>query len=180
MRLPAPVPAITLVLLLGALLSQAIPDAHAQWKWRDESGRVHYSDQPPPKSVPASQVRQLGLATDPVVVGSAGASAPGGAVAAEPAKPKSWQERALELRQREAEREAEREAKAREEEQRKSEIASRTRLCDALRGEERSLESGLRIARVNREGEPIVLDDEERATRLKAVRRDLTTHCPVS
>jgi hypothetical protein len=175
MRLPAPFPAITLVVLLGALLAQTLPSAHAQWKWRDESGRVHYSDQPPPKSVPPAEVRQLGLSKDPAVVGPAGV-APVGSKSPEPGKATTWQDRALELRKREAAREA----KAREEESRKEQLAAQSRLCEALRGEERSLESGLRIARVNREGEPVVLDDEERGARLKAVQHDLKAHCPVS
>jgi len=175
MRLPAPFPAITLVVLLGALLAQTLPSAHAQWKWRDESGRIHYSDQPPPKSGSPSEVRQLGLSKDPAVVGPAGV-APLGSGSAEPAKAATWEDRALELRRREAARET----KAREEESRKDELAAQARFCEALRGEERSLESGLRIARMNREGEPVVLDDEERAARLQSVRHDLKAHCPAS
>ncbi len=175
MRLPAPFPTITLVVLLGALLAQTVPSAHAQWKWRDESGRVHYSDQPPPKSVPPSQVRQLGLSNDPAVVGPAGV-APVGSGSPDSAKAKTWDERALELRKREAAREA----KAREEESRLSELAAKAKLCEALRGEERTLESGLRIAKVNREGEPVVLDDEDRAARLQAIQHDLKAHCPIS
>jgi hypothetical protein len=173
MRLPAPLPATALVALLAALLVLAAPPAHAQWKWRDASGRVHYSDQPPPTSVPPSSVRQLGLASDPAVVGARGAD---GASAPGPAKAKTWEERAFELRKREAAQEA----KAREEQAQKDELAARSRLCDALRSEERTLESGLRIARVNREGEPVVIDDQERAQRLQSIQRDLKAHCPIS
>ncbi len=171
MRLPAPLPTLTLALLIGALLALACQPANAQWKWRDESGRIHYSDQPPPKSVPPSQIRELGLASDPTVVGT-----PASGGAAETGKAKSWAERALELRRRDAEREAARN----KEEARERELAARTQLCDGLRGEERTLQSGVRIASVNRQGEPIVIDDEERAARLEAIQRDIKTHCPIS
>ena len=171
MRLPAPLSALTLALLTGALLALTCQPASAQWKWRDESGRIHYSDQPPPRSVPPSQVRELGLASDPTVVG-----APASGGAADSGKAKTWTERALELRRRDAEREAARS----KEEARERELAARGQLCEGLRGEERTLQSGVRIATVNRQGEPIVIDDEERAARLEAIQRDIRAHCPIS
>ena len=166
MRLPAPLPAMIRALLLGAIFVQVAAPAHAQWKWRDASGQVHYSDQPPPKSVPASKIQQFETAG--IVVQSA-APATGADVAADAdSKPKTMADRELALRRRQAQREADRDAQRKQEEQK------------ALRNEERTLESGLRIARLNDQGEPVVIDDEERAARLQAVQRDLNAHCPTS
>ncbi len=44
------------LLVLGIVLAGS---AHAQWKWRDASGLVHYSDQPPPVSVPAASIQSM-------------------------------------------------------------------------------------------------------------------------
>ena len=46
-----------LAVLVGAAL--AVP-AHAQWKWRDEDGRINYSNQPPPLSVPLDRILSEG------------------------------------------------------------------------------------------------------------------------
>jgi hypothetical protein len=178
MRLPALLPAMIRALLLGAIFVQFAAPAHAQWKWRDASGQVHYSDQPPPKSVPASKIQQFETAG--IVVQSA-APATGADVAADAdGKPKTAADRELALRRRQAQREADREAQRKQEEQKARELAMLGKMCDALRNEERTLESGLRIARVNAQGEPVVIDDEERAARLQAVQRDLNAHCPTS
>jgi hypothetical protein len=45
-----------LPLILVALV--VAPDASAQYKWRDENGRLVYSDQPPPTSIPHDAVLQ--------------------------------------------------------------------------------------------------------------------------
>ena len=52
--------------------------------------------------------------------------------------------------------------------------------CEAMRAETRTLESGMRLARVNARGEQEVVSEEERAARLNALRKDLQAHCPTS
>jgi len=183
-----PIHTVIAFLLLGALL-QASADAHAQWKWRDENGRVHYSDQPPPPGVPPSRIMRSVDKGPPLTVAStppsseAASSARGasGGAPAQPGKgaantPKSWAERALELRKREAER---------QEDQRKEEDLARKaaalgQVCDGMRSEVRTLESGMRIARVNAQGEQEIVSDEERAARLDVLRKDTQAHCPTS
>lgn len=161
MRLPAPVFATAAALLFGALSAAASPDAHAQWKWRDDQGRVHYSDRPPPTSVPASRVQRSELA--PAVAG---------APAASPASAASSAERAGQMRRRDEER-----GKA---EQLARQAAALAEACEGMRGEARTLESGIRVARVDARGERQLMTDEERAARLEAIRRDLQAHCPSS
>lgn len=165
MRLHAPIVATAAALLFGAMSPAASPDAHAQWKWRDDQGRVHYSDRPPPTSVPASRIQRSDLA--PAVAGAA-ASSPAGAA--------SGAEREEQTRRRDAERDEER----RKAEQLARQAAALAEACDGMRGEARTLESGMLLARVDARGERQPMSDDERAARLEAIRRDLQAHCPSS
>lgn len=62
------------LLVLGIVLAGS---AHAQWKWRDASGLIHYSDQPPPISVPAASIQSMrGGAPHTTVAAAAPAGAP--------------------------------------------------------------------------------------------------------
>ena len=182
MRLPAPLPVMIRALLLGAIFVQVAAPANAQWKWRDASGQVHYSDQPPPKSVPASKIQQFetsGIVVQPPAQAAAQPAAATGTANADD-QPKTMADRELALRRRDAQREAERDAQRRKDEQKARDLAALGKVCEALRNEALTLESGLRVARVNAQGEPVVIDDDERAARLEAVQRDLQAHCPSS
>ena len=202
MRAPSMTTVFATTLLLGALL-QGSPPAQAQWKWRDDLGRLHYSDQPPPPSVPAASIlsaprggaRPPAPGTDAAKAGadpakanpaartaSADAGKPGSAAGADadPAKPsagpKTWAERSMELRKQDAQRKEEQ----RKEEELARQAAALGQACEAMRAETRTLESGMRLARVNARGEQEVVSEEERAARLNALRKDLQAHCPTS
>lgn len=188
MRAHATHTVIASLVLLGALL-QASQDAHAQWKWRDEDGRVHYSDQPPPPNVPESRIARSAKQGPSLTVASTPAPTPAAAAPSaqngpasekpgvDPAKaPKSWNERALEMRKRDTERQ---EAQRKEEDLARK-AAALGQVCEGMRSEVRTLESGMRIARVNARGEQEFVTDEERASRLDALRKDLQAHCPTS
>ncbi len=188
------------ITLVAVLATGAV--AHAQWKWRDESGQINYSDQPPPKGVPASRILssvepRAGATPTPLPssasapvggIPSVNATAPradaAGAAAAAKADPapradaasKSAADRALEAKLREKERELA--DRKREEEEQKT--AARSRACEAMRADMRTLESGMRIARVNPQGEREFLTDDERAQRIEALRRDMRSLCTTS
>jgi len=164
--------------------------AHAQWKWRDASGQLHYSDQPPPAGVPDGRI--LKSATPAARPGTAAPAAPGPAAAAGPGAPeaggRTTQSAAspaaggtggdaeLALRRRQLEREAA-DKKAAAEAQRSAQLA---RACEDLRANLRTLESGMRVARVNAQGEQEFLSDEERAARIDSTRRELRANCTTS
>ncbi|MCL4746936.1 MAG: hypothetical protein KJZ83_16200 [Burkholderiaceae bacterium] len=174
-------------ILAIALVLGAVTNAHAQWKWRDAGGAIHYSDQPPPLSVPAASILRAGAAA-PARPGTATAGAPPSdatplasaapaqgarpgsgprtpaaesAQAGDPAKPKDAVMRPptpIELT------EAQREHLA--------------QACTQLRAEVRTLESGMRVARVNARGEQEIMSDEDRAKRAEFVAREISTNCP--
>jgi len=156
-RLPARRLLAGFAVLLSANLAQA------QYVWIDAKGVRQYSDRPPPPSTPANKIlkapaRQL----LPVRDAEQAAAAP-----APPQGPPALAEREADYRKR-AKDQAERERKETEERQRKTELAEH---CNSAREAKAQLESGVRIADMNRNGEPTFLSDEERAQRLARANR---------
>lgn len=183
-------PLAVLLLALGG--AAHAPEAAAQYQWRDENGRMVFSDRPPPGSVPAgnlmrtpvrpptgaapsagatsaSEAGASAVATAPAAVGgenskAASASAPGLA------------DRALEQRRRQAERAAQEKAEA----DQRAANERQARACEASRDALRALDSGMRVARVNAQGEREFLSDEERERRAAELRRDMKDSCKSS
>ena len=165
-----------LPLLLLALA--AAPHASAQHQWRDANGRMVYSDMPPPASVAPSSVLRAPARPAPADgPGGSGAtaSAPPTSLNAAPpgAAPPSAADRELEFRKRRMEK-AEAERKATEASIQAQRKAS---ACADSRSEVRSLESGMRVSRINEKGERETLDDAQRASRLEAARAGVKEAC---
>lgn len=177
-----------LALTLAVALGLAAAPASAQWKWKDANGRVQYSDRPPPADISPGQVLQKPAGADlspttavviqplrtpdqtppkPARVApaasapSVGASTPG---AADPAR---------------AAREKEAQAKADAERQKQEAEQARQRAdnCTRARQNLRTLESGMRIARVNDKGEREYLSETQRAQEASAAQRAVTSDC---
>lgn len=174
---------ITCAGALAALLVASAAVA-SSWQWRDASGRMVYSDRPPPADVRESQIvrapamqasarAEASAASSPAADPSQASSAP---AARAPARPRSWAEREADFRKRMLERK-EVEKKARDE----RELAdAANRSCEDLRMTLRTLESGLRVVTVDARGAANPIDDAERARRVANARRDLASHCPTS
>jgi Domain of unknown function (DUF4124) len=157
--------------VLGAVL--ALP-AEAQWKWRDKSGRVQYSDLPPPASVAEQDVLQR----------PGGAQRRGAVVAPPPAAPASAASGVLtlapktvepELEGKRRKVEAEKAAKGKAEDQRIA--AARAENCSRAKGQLRTLDDGIRIARTNAQGEREILDDKGRAEERQRTMDILASDC---
>ncbi len=165
-----------LPLLLVALV--VAPDASAQYKWRDANGRMVYSDQPPPTSIPKDAILQApGLrpaAERPSGTTGEAAKAPG--TGAGSAVATSAADRELEFRKRRMER-AETERKAAEETAKAKQAAT---ACEETRAELRTLESGMRVSRVNERGEREFIDEDQRSARIEAARKTSREHCTKS
>lgn len=142
-------------------LAVCVLPAHAQYQWRDANGRMVFSDQPPPPSVKPGNVLRAEPMPSPV-------GRPQGASARELAA-----DRELARRQKAAEQAG----KAERERQQAEQSARLARACEEGRTELRTLESGMRMARVNKDGEREYLDDAERDKRIAALRRDLNEVC---
>lgn len=160
-------------LLAALVLCVALP-AQAQWKWKDASGKVQYSDLPPPNGTPEKDILQKppGLrlqvvpvlppgASAPASVPRVAASAPGKADAEQPAK----------LKQQEAEQRA----KQKEEEKRLAD--QRRENCGRAQDNLKLLQDGTRLTRRNDKGESIVLDDNARADEMRRTRNVIESEC---
>ncbi len=156
--------------------------AFAQWKWKDQSGRVQYSDLPPPQSVKEADILQrpsgsARKAAPTFAPGSAqaaaaalGASAAASAAASGPAKAV---EPELEAKRRKAAEEETAKRRAEEEKQN----AARADNCMRAKAQLRALDDGMRMARVNAKGEREILDDKARAEESKRARDIVSSDC---
>jgi hypothetical protein len=169
------------LLLLVPLLAWCMA-AHAQWEWKDANNVRHFSDLPPPASVPPSRILKAPrgqmpdlrkeLAQRPATV-----DAPAPAAKAPP----TMAERGADAAQRRKVA-AEAAAKSAAEAARTAGIeaqnkAANAAACDSARGNLRVLESGIRIATTDQNGEPAFLDDTQKAAQAQRNRDTLATHC---
>ncbi|MFC0252857.1 DUF4124 domain-containing protein [Massilia consociata] len=170
-----PIPRPALLRMAGATaLLLAANLAHAQYSWIGENGVRQFSDRPPPPGTPPHKIlkapgraAQAPLAA-PVstAVSEAGPAATqaGTAPAAPPDAggrkgPPTLAEREAAYRERVKQR-AEQDRKEGLEAQRRRDLAER---CELARQAKAQAESGIRVARMNADGERVFLTDEERA-----------------
>jgi len=158
---------------LAALLSMAAAVAAAQYAWIDERGVRQYSDQPPPASVPKQRILKApGAAYTP----PAASAQPAGSETKDAVKDKSpnkppmtFAEKNAEYQKRQIEQ-AEKEKKAAQEAKL---AADKAKNCERARDYQKSLQSGDRIARRDKNGERTYLTDEQRAQELRDAQRIL-------
>jgi hypothetical protein len=161
---------LPLTLLAAALaLSAALP-AQAQWKWRDQNGRITASDLPPPRGIPDKDVLQRPDAPGLIRVVAAPAAA---ASTPEAMVPRPATDPALEARRKAAEQEKSAQARIEDEK-----IAQqRAENCRRARSHVSALEGGQRIARTNEKGEREILDDRARADEMRQAREIVASDC---
>jgi len=169
--------------------------ADAQWRWRDASGRVNVSDRPPPREIPDKDILSRpnaatsrparpapvadaasapeGSAPAALAAASAPANAPTPAASAAASGPASGLQAEVEARRKRAQQEQAARAKAEEEKA----AAQRAENCRRARQQVATLESGIRISRVNERGEREVLDDRGRADEMRSARAVIASDC---
>jgi len=158
------------VVALSALLGLTIAlPAAAQWKWRDKTGQIQYSDLPPPPGVSEQDILQRPLQAQQrrvsVVSGaSAPASAASGIKGVDPE---------LEVRRRKAEQDQAAKQKADEERV----AAAKADNCNRAKSHMRSLDDGIRIVRNNDKGEREYLDDKQRGEEVRRTREIIASDC---
>jgi hypothetical protein len=157
------------VVAMIALVATAFP-AEAQWKWRDKTGRIQYSDLAPPSEVAEKDILQRPSAAQRLVPvqkpAASSASAP--ALAA----PKLVDPE-LEAKKRKAEQD---EAAKKKQEEGKV-AAARAESCARAKSHMRSIEDGIRLARTNEKGEREILDDKGREEEAKRTRALIASEC---
>lgn len=160
-------------MLLTALLCVAstLP-ALAQWKWKDASGSVQYSDSPPPSNVKDADILQRpNAARRASLPATSAAPAPSASAAPTSAAPKVDKE----LEDRKKKQDELDAAKKKEVEQKNA--AARKENCTQARNYMKSLEDGMRISRTTSSGEREILDDTGRAAEVKRTQGIIKSDC---
>ena len=157
------------VALLSCVLTLCVP-AHAQWKWRDNDGRISASDRPPPQGVPDKDIISRPQNWGRAAPAAAAASAASTGAAAPAIAPT---DRALEARKKAAEHEKAANAKVEEERV----AARRADNCRRARTQLVALEGGQRMARINDKGERETMDDAARAEEARRTRDVIAADC---
>lgn len=127
------------------------------YKWRDASGRIQYSDTPPPPG--ARDVQQLKAVPTPPSAGAA--STP------------SYADQDAAFRKRLAEKQEADAKRAKEAE----DESIRARNCEQARGQLAGIDSGQRMVRLTAQGERIALDDAARAQARADAVKAIETWC---
>ncbi len=166
----ARLPAITLLCSLACVLAALAPPAWAQYKWKDARGQVHLSDLPPPPEVPDRDVLQRPAPRRATAATAAPASAAAAATATIGPAPVDPE---LEARRQRAERDER--ARVASADQRLAE--QRATNCQRARSQLAMLDSGQRIARINAQGERVIVDDATRAAEAQQARRVVDSDC---
>lgn len=146
--------------------------ASAQWQWIDNQGKKVFSDQPPTADVPEKNIlRRPG--------GKAAAAAPAtdaprtDAAAAAPAPKTAGVDKELEEKTRKAE-EAEKARRAAEEQKVAKAKADN---CNRARQGKATMDSGMRVARMNDKGEREIMDDQARAAEQRRLQDVINADC---
>jgi len=164
------VAALALTLVAGAYAAGAA----AQWAWKDDNGRLVYSNLPPPASVKSTQIVRQPGPNSGLVLPAPDADAPRAAAApAASNAPKTIAERDADFRKRQQER-AESDRKAQDEQQK---IAQKAADCERSRGYLKALEDGVRITRTDASGNREYLDDAQRAAETDRIRKAVAQFC---
>jgi hypothetical protein len=142
------------------------------YKWVDESGRVHYSDQPPTTSTNSKVIGPT-----PKTKGSAetgGNTEPSStAESSESGEPKTTAEREAELKKKQK---AGKEAAEKADKDLASKNANQEN-CDRAQLSLKGLQSGMRIKTLDASGQQTYLDDEQRQQRIERTQKDIEKLC---
>lgn len=170
-------------LVLGCVVALPL-SASAQWQWLDKNGKKVFSDQAPPPDVPEKNIlRRVGPppkarstanpnvdAPPPSAETAADASAPPKA-AADPKPTGVDKELEEKTKKAEADEKAKQAAEA-------AKIAkAKADNCALARQGKATVDSGIRIARVNAQGEREVMDDAARAAEQKRLQTVIASDC---
>jgi len=155
---------------VAALALLALP-AEAQWKWRDPTGHVQYSDLPPPSGTPDKDILARPASQRRLAAAQLPASAASGA--ASDALTLRTTDPELEAKRKKAE--ADQAAKAKADEARNAAIKADN--CARAQAQVKTFDSGIRVARLNAQGEREYLDDKQRADETKQARAAISSNC---
>ena len=159
--------------LLAACALLAASPAQAQWKWISSAGVVQYSDQPPPSNIPAKNILAKPLAATAPQEPSASAAA--ASAASPPAKEQAQTQAARDLQQK-----LEQDKRAKEAAQNlQKQIEAQARQANCLQAQRQlqTLDSGVRMAEVDPQGNRTYKTDAQRAAQRQQAAAAIAANC---
>lgn len=129
------------------------------YQWKDKSGQIVYSDNPPAGNVPWRMLRRDAVGEVNITPSSSGG--------------KTTADRELESKKRQQEQ-TEKQAKSDKE---GSDAKAKAQNCEVAKNQMAALESGQRVARFNAQGEREFLDDAQRAAEVERTRKVIADSC---
>lgn len=168
--------------VFGVIFGLLSCSATAQWAWTDEEGHVIFSDRAPAASVPDKRVFKrpspVKLTPNQEQTPNSGAET---AIAkpAIPAPPVASAPQAAGLDKELAERKKKTEQAQAEQRKLEEERIGKLKAgnCERARQAQKTLESGVRMSRINARGEREILDDADRAVEAKRLQGIVATDC---
>lgn len=155
--------------------------ASAQWQWLDRDGKKVFSDQPPPIDVPEKSIlRRPGSpsARGPAVVPApADASMTTAEPARSPASAASAKPSGVDKELEEKTRKAEEAEKAKQAAEAQKVAKTKADNCTRARQGKATFDSGIRVARLNAQGEREVMDDKARAVEQQRLQGIIDSDC---
>lgn len=171
----------SIVLIAAVLLSTG---ALAQWQWQDKDGRMVFSDRAPPPGVPDKNIlkRPGGpRAVTPLAAVDSGDATPPAAPANAAAGPQSAASAPKisgvdkELAEKKKKAEQEEAAKRKADEDKAAKV--RADNCERAKQAKANLDSGVRLSRINPQGEREVMDDAARAVESVRIQSVIASEC---
>jgi hypothetical protein len=155
--------------ILGCLIAAS---CHAQYVWVDEKGSKQFSDLPPPASTPKNRILKSPTKAIQEPTKETNQENPNGAALPNEKlqKPVTTAGKNEDYMKRKLEQE-EKDKKAATEKQASMDKANN---CERARSYQQSLESGIRIANNDKNGERSFMSDEQRSRELNDVKRSLS------
>jgi len=151
--------------------------AYAQWQWVDKDGRKVFSDRAPPPGVPDKNILkrpgQPRITSNPVDAETADTGATPSATGIASAPKISGVDKDLAEKKKKAEEQEAAKRKAEEDRIAKAKSDNCARAKQAMAG----LDSGVRLARINKQGEREVLDDAARAAESQRIQGIMNSDC---
>ena len=159
-----------LLVAMWLTLCLALPASAQMYKWGDSTGKVQYSDTPPPSNIKTEKLRETAPAASAPAASDAKGAAKKDAAKAGP-KTQAEEEQAFRKRQLDA-------SKAQEtEEKKQAEARQKEENCTRARAALTNLEMGGRQVRIDDKGERVFLEDEEIGRQTVKARQDVATAC---
>jgi hypothetical protein len=165
-------------ILLSLALSMVCATVLAQWQWIDKDGRKVYSDRGPPLDIPEKNIVKRPSGRTQTPTGSAeAATTEGDTPVAAPqlvaSAPKTALDKELEAKKKAAADAELARKKADEDRMAKSRAENCARARQALA----TMDSGVRVGRVNASGERVIMDDAARAVETKRIQGIMASDC---